>query len=76
MQVDILTPDKVLFSGEATSVKLPGSSGQFEVLNNHAPLVSSLNAGNIRVRSAEGDQNFAIKGGVVEVTKNKIVVLA
>ncbi|HLP34157.1 MAG TPA: ATP synthase F1 subunit epsilon [Bacteroidia bacterium] len=76
MQVDILTPDKVLFSGEATSVKLPGSLGQFEVLNNHAPLVSSLNAGNIRVRSAEGDQNFAIKGGVVEVTKNKIVVLA
>ncbi|MBP9179001.1 MAG: F0F1 ATP synthase subunit epsilon, partial [Bacteroidia bacterium] len=44
MQVDILTPDKVLFSGEATSVKLPGSLGQFEVLNNHAPLVSSLNA--------------------------------
>ncbi len=76
MKVDILTPDKVLFSGEATSVKLPGSLGQFEVLNNHAPLVSSLNAGNIRVRSAEGDQNFAIKGGVVEVTKNKIVVLA
>lgn len=76
MQVDILTPDKVLFSGEANSVKLPGSLGQFEVLNNHAPLVSSLNAGNIRVRSAEGDQNFAIKGGVVEVTKNKIVVLA
>ena len=76
MQVDILTPDKVLFSGEATSVKLPGSLGQFEVLNNHAPLVSSLNAGNIRVRSAKGDQNFAIKGGVVEVTKNKIVVLA
>lgn len=76
MQVDILTPDKVLFSGEATSVKLPGSLGQFEVLNNHAPLVSSLNAGNIRVRSAEGDQIFAIKGGVVEVTKNKIVVLA
>lgn len=76
MQVDILTPDKVLFSGEATSVKLPGSLGQFEVLNNHAPLVSSLNAGNIRVRSTEGDQNFAIKGGVVEVTKNKIVVLA
>ncbi len=76
MQVDILTPDKVLFSGEATSVKLPGSLGQFEVLNNHAPLVSSLNAGNVRVRSAEGDQNFAIKGGVVEVTKNKIVVLA
>lgn len=76
MQVDILTPDKVLFSGEATSVKLPGSLGQFEVLNNHAPLVSSLNAGNVRVRSADGDQNFAIKGGVVEVTKNKIVVLA
>lgn len=76
MQVDILTPDKVLFSGEATSVKLPGSAGQFEVLNNHAPLVSSLDAGNVRVRSAQGDQNFAIKGGVVEVTKDKVVILA
>ena len=76
MQVDILTPDKVLFSGEATSVKLPGSAGQFEVLNNHAPLVSSLDAGNVRIRSAQGDQNFAIKGGVVEVTKDKVVILA
>ncbi len=76
MQVDILTPDKVLFSGEATSVKLPGSKGQFEVLSHHAPLVSSLDAGSVRVKTDSGDQNFDIKGGVVEVTKGKVVVLA
>ena len=76
MQVEILTPDKVLFSGEATSVKLPGSKGQFEVLSNHAPLVSSLDAGSVRVKTSGGDQNFDIKGGVVEVTKDKVVVLA
>jgi F-type H+-transporting ATPase subunit epsilon len=76
MQIELLTPDKVLFSGEAISIKLPGSKGEFEVLNDHAPLVSSLDAGDIRIRTAEGDQHFMVKGGVVEVTKDKVVILA
>lgn len=76
MQLDILTPDKVLFSGEVTGVKLPGAKGSFEILNNHAPIVSKLNAGSIRVRSKEGHQTFEIKGGVVELINNKITVLA
>ena len=76
MQLDILTPDKVLFSGEVIGVKLPGSKGSFEVLNNHVPIVSKLDAGVIRIRTKDGDQNFTIKGGVIEMIHNKITVLA
>lgn len=76
MNLEILTPDKALYSGDAESVLLPGSSGTFEILNNHAPIVSRLKAGTIRVRTKEGDQNYEIKGGIVEMLDNKIVILA
>ena len=77
MQLDILTPDKALYSGEITSVVLPGSKGQFEVLKNHAAIVSSLDKGTIKVQTADGkNETFEVSGGVVEVLNNKIVVLA
>jgi F-type H+-transporting ATPase subunit epsilon len=77
MQLEILTPDKALFSGEITSVVLPGSKGQFEVLKNHAALVSSLDKGMIKVKTIEGrTETFMIEGGVVEVLNNKVSVLA
>ncbi len=76
MTLEILTPDKSLFNGEVESVLLPGSSGTFEILNNHAPIVARLKAGTLKVRSKEGNQNFEIKGGIVEMLDNKIVVLA
>lgn len=77
MQLEILTPDKALFNGEVTSVVLPGSKGQFEVLKNHAALVSSLDKGVIKVKTLEGKvETFMIEGGVVEVLNNKISVLA
>lgn len=77
MQLEILTPDKALFSGEVTSVILPGSKGQFEVLKNHAALVSSLDKGMIKVKTIEGrTETFMIEGGVVEVLNNKVSVLA
>jgi F-type H+-transporting ATPase subunit epsilon len=76
MHVDIITPDKTLYSGEATSVKLPGTLGQFEVLNNHAPIISNLEKGQVRIKDSEGTHFFDINGGVVEVLKNKVVVLA
>ncbi|MFN3445690.1 MAG: ATP synthase F1 subunit epsilon [Bacteroidia bacterium] len=77
MQLDILTPDKALFSGDVTSVILPGSKGQFEILNHHAAIVSSLDKGTIKVKTADGKtQLFEVSGGVVEVLDNKIVVLA
>ena len=76
MLVEVITPDKVVFSGEAESVKLPGTSGQFEALNNHAPLISSLDAGSVIVKTAGGEQDFEITGGIVEILNNKIIVLA
>lgn len=77
MQLDILTPDKALFSGEVESVILPGSKGQFEILKNHAAIVSSLDKGSVRVKTTDGKtQVFEVNGGVVEVLDNKIVVLA
>ena len=76
MLVELITPDKVVFSGEAESVKLPGTSGQFEALNNHAPVISSLEAGTVVVKTAEGSQDFEINGGIVEILNNKIIVLA
>ncbi len=75
MQLEILTPDKTVFSGDVDSVTLPGSGGQFQVLKNHAALVSSLEKGNIKLMVNKIEQQFEISGGVVEVLNNKIVVL-
>lgn len=77
MFLEIISPDKEVFSGEVTSVKLPGTSGWFGVLKNHAPLISSLKKGNIKAINEQKKQlSFPIKGGVVEILKNKITVLA
>jgi F-type H+-transporting ATPase subunit epsilon len=77
MLLEIITPDKKLYSGEVKSVKLPGSAGSFGVLKNHAPLISSLKKGNVKITDEQKqDYTFPIKGGVVEVLKNKIIVLA
>ena len=76
MIVEVITPDKVLFSGEAVSVKLPGSGGSFEALANHAPLISSLDKGKVVVRTTAGEETFDVTGGIVEILNNKVVVLA
>lgn len=76
MQLEIVTPDRKVYEGEAVSVQFPGSDGLFEVLNNHAPLIGALGQGNIRIRTATGEQRITIDGGVVEVLNNKITVLA
>ena len=76
MIVEVITPDEVLFSGEAISVKLPGTSGSFEALSNHAPLLSSLEKGSIVVRTDGGEETVEVSGGIVEVLNNKVVVLA
>lgn len=76
MTVDILTPDANLFSGEATYVGLPGSDGSMGILDNHAALVTTLQAGEVIVRTANGEEAFEIKGGSVEVLNNVVTVLA
>lgn len=76
MYLEIISPEKTIFSGEVNSVRLPGTDGQFEVLNNHAPIISSLNAGQVKIRNAHGTEEFFdINAGFVEVLKNKVVVL-
>ncbi len=76
MQISVLTPDKEIFDGEITSVKVPGVSGQFEVLNNHAPIVSALGEGEVRLVKENGEKvTFGIEKGFIEVLKNKVALL-
>ena len=76
MNLDILTPDKKLFEGEAESVTVPSSTGLMQILKGHAALISSLNKGVVKVKTSTGEEIFDIKGGVVEVLNNKVIVLA
>ncbi|MES2389946.1 MAG: ATP synthase F1 subunit epsilon [Bacteroidota bacterium] len=76
MFVEVITPDKQIFSGEATSVRFPGADGSFEVLNNHAPMISALAAGTVYIRNAGKEEQIHIGGGLTEVLKNKVTVLA
>jgi F-type H+-transporting ATPase subunit epsilon len=77
MHLEIITPEQTLFSGEVSLVQLPGIDGSFEILNDHAPLISALAAGKLKIQDAAKQlQYFDIKGGVVEVLRNKVLVLA
>lgn len=77
MQLEIVTPDEKVFEGEVRHVQLPGKEGLFGILNNHAPIVSTLTKGRIKVEAVDGDvQHFEIGGGVVEMNNNKVIVLA
>ena len=76
MHLEIITPDKKIYSGEVTSVSVPGTVGRFEMLKDHAPIISTLANGKVKVKDKEGVKSFEVKGGVVENLKNKIVILA
>ncbi|MGF7140301.1 ATP synthase F1 subunit epsilon [Roseimarinus sediminis] len=77
MHLEIITPTKKLYADEVSLVKLPGTSGSFEILENHAPIVSTLEKGNIKVIDRHRETHFFnITGGVVECRSNKITVLA
>lgn len=75
MQLDILSPEKKIFSGNADGVQMPGTTGSFEVLNNHAPMIASLGKGKMRVRIGKSDKVYDITGGFVEVLNNNVSVL-
>jgi len=74
MTLDIISPENILFTGEITSVTLPGKKGAFTVLENHAPLISSLEKGSIHVISEQKEQMIAINSGFIEVKNNVITV--
>ncbi len=78
MHLDIVTPDKHIYSGEVISAKFPGVDGSFGVLKDHAPMISTLKEGEINVVEEENNDEkmFEIKGGVVEILNNRIIVLA
>ena len=76
MVLEILTPDKKIFSGEVYGVQLPGIGGMFEVLEKHAPLVSALKAGKLKIlKDKNSASHFTIQSGFVEVLNNKTTVL-
>lgn len=72
MQLDIITPQQIIFSGEASAVALTGEAGLFTVLENHAPIISTLVKGQIMYRTAEKENFLEISGGFVEANDNKI----
>lgn len=76
MKVEIITPDKELFKGEASYVGVPGIDGGMGFLDNHAPLITVLRAGEVKVKTSEGEKSYPVKGGVVEVMNNTVLVLA
>jgi F-type H+-transporting ATPase subunit epsilon len=76
MFLEIITPVKIIYEGEVKLIQVPGKKGAFEILKNHAPIISSLEKGRIKVVEENGTQIFFdIDGGIIENKKNKIVVL-
>lgn len=77
MHLEILTPDKKVYEGEIISVQVPGADGSFQVLKNHAPLISTLGVGKVKVVEADKSEKFfEVNQGVIEVVKNKIILLS
>ncbi|NQD69692.1 ATP synthase F1 subunit epsilon [Sphingobacterium shayense] len=76
MKLTIITPDKLAYDGEVTAVTVPGSAGSFQILKDHAPIVSTLDDGKVIIKDNQGETVLVIKGGVVEAKENLITVLA
>jgi F-type H+-transporting ATPase subunit epsilon len=77
MHLEIVTPEKKIFTGDIKLIQVPGSDGSFEVMQNHAPIISTLKEGELKIILPDGDKTlFDILGGVIEVKNNKIIVLA
>lgn len=77
MTLEIITPEKTIYKGEARLVQLPGKSGSFEILEHHAPMIASLKKGRIKI--IENDKNtlfIEINGGTLKVQDNKVLILA
>jgi F-type H+-transporting ATPase subunit epsilon len=77
MYLEVLSPGKTVFSGNIKLIKVPGTGGSFEVMNNHAPLISTLDEGKVKVEVDDSTTRlFNITGGVIQVVANKIILLA
>jgi F-type H+-transporting ATPase subunit epsilon len=77
MKIEIITPDRKIFDGEIKSVRVPGKKGSFQVLKDHAPIISTLENGSVRIVDQDNNEIiYEISGGVIEVKSNKIILLA
>jgi F-type H+-transporting ATPase subunit epsilon len=77
VKIEIITPDRNIWTGEIRSVRVPGRKGSFQVLKDHAPIISTLDAGPVIISDDQGAEvQFEITGGVIEVKKNRIILLA
>lgn len=77
LNLEIITPSKIVFSGEINSITVPGTSGSFQVLVNHAPLISTFEIGEIKIEDVQAKKlSYSTAGGTIEVDNNKILVLA
>ncbi|WP_149913807.1 MULTISPECIES: ATP synthase F1 subunit epsilon [Sphingobacterium] len=76
MKLQVITPDKIAYEGDVTAVTVPGSAGSFQILKDHAAIVSTLEDGKVIIKGNAGEEVIIIKGGVVEVKDNNIIVLA
>lgn len=76
MHIEIISPDKTLYTGEAEVVTLPGIDGSFQVMNNHAPMIAGLKKGEVIVKTNGKEDSYSITGGLFEILNNKVVILA
>ncbi|HEY9004696.1 ATP synthase F1 subunit epsilon [Ohtaekwangia sp.] len=76
MHLEILTPEKKVFEGDVTIATFPGADGSFQVMDHHAPLISLLKEGIVEYKGKDGARQITVTGGVVEVLKNKVILLA
>jgi F-type H+-transporting ATPase subunit epsilon len=77
MKIEIITPDRKVYEGEIKSVRVPGKKGSFQVLKDHAPIISTLEEGSVIIIDQDNNKAiFEINGGVIEVKTNKIILLA
>jgi F-type H+-transporting ATPase subunit epsilon len=77
MKLEIITPDRKVYEGDISSIRVPGEKGSFQVLKDHAPIISTLENGPVIIIDQQGNHvDFEINGGVIEVKQNKIILLA
>lgn len=77
MKIEIITPDRKVYEGDVKSIRVPGKKGSFQVLKDHAPIISTLENGPvIMVDQEDAETRYEINGGVIEVKANKIILLA
>ena len=77
MKIEIITPDRKIYEGEIKSVRVPGKKGSFQVLKDHAPIISTLENGLVRMTDEENNEIvYEIGGGLIEVKANRIILLA